>query len=323
MIVALRAPPFANTHYCIQWAAPPTPSRTTLISILSTYGCYSVPHKAGEVLYTLAAKRGHFPACARFLIFGLTLAPTTREPKVAESLVDHGTLPERTYERLRDLIIRGRIPPGGRVREAEMAMRFGVSRTPIREALARLVQEGYLAPLSAGRRTELAVTALTPEAVRELWGMIGALEGHAIQAVTELPQLARAQLAEDLTAVNAQLSATAERRPRDQDRVFELQTAFHVRFVYHVAGPHLRAVYDSIRPHVQRYEWAYGTRSEAAYTPSTNEHLRIVNAIRRGDPVEAKAAIESHWKKAAGRTMRVILALSRKHPRAARHARDR
>lgn len=232
-----------------------------------------------------------------------------------QPVLDHGTLPDRTYESLRDLIIRGRITPGGRVRESEMALRFGVSRTPIREALARLVHEGYLAPVSTGRRTELAVTALTPEWVQELWGMIGALESYAVQTVAKLPLPRRSALADDLTKLNSELRSTSARRPRDLDRVFELQTAFHVRFVYETAGPRLRAVYDSIRPHVQRYEWAYGTKSDAAYEPSTNEHLKIVDAIRRGAPVEAREAIETHWKNAAARTVRVILDIDRNRPR--------
>lgn len=233
----------------------------------------------------------------------------------AQSVIDHGTLAERTYEGIRDLIIRGRIPPGGRVREAEMALRFRVSRTPIREALARLVHEGYLAPLSGGRRTELIVTSLDAESVQELWGMIGALEGYAIQAGAGLPEERRLAVAEDLRNLNAELKASSVLRPRDPDRLFELQTAFHVRFVYETAGSRLRSVYDSIRPHVQRYEWQYGTRSDASYEPSTNEHVRIIDAIRSGDAVAARSAVEAHWKSAAARTIAVIDAISRNQPR--------
>lgn len=218
----------------------------------------------------------------------------------------HGLLPAHTFESIRDLIIRGRLAPGDRVTEAEMADRFGVSRTPVREALAQLVQEGYLTPVSSARRTELVVTKISAESVAELWGMIGALEGYAVQSVALLPLIRRVAIADDLKRLNLELRSASTARPRNPDRLFELQTAFHVRFVYEVAGARLRAVYEAVRPHVQRYEWVYGTRSGAEYEPSAAEHKRIIEAIRKGDPDEAKSAVESHWKNAAERTMAVI-----------------
>ncbi len=236
---------------------------------------------------------------------------------MAQTAIDHGTLPDRTYEGIRDLIIRGRIRPGDRVREAEMAIRFGISRTPVREALARLVQDGYLIPISGGRRTELAVTELTVDSVRELWGLMGALEGYAIQSVAELPAERREALVADLRSLNAELRSEAERRPRNRDRLFDLQTAFHVRFVKESPGARLRSVYDSVRPHVQRYEWLYGTRSDALYEPSTSEHLRIIAAIKRGNPVEAREAIETHWRNASQRTVHVIEEIPTARPRRA------
>lgn len=227
----------------------------------------------------------------------------------------HGLLPAHTFESIRDLIIRGRFAAGYRVVEAEMAERFGVSRTPVREALARLVQEGYLAPVSTGRRTELVVPPLTAESVTELWGMIGCLEAYAVGAVALLPDTRRQALADDLKRLNLELRQASAARPRDPDRLFELQTAFHVRFVFENTGPRFRAVYDSVRPHVQRYEWIYGTRANAEYEPSAAEHRRIIEAITKGDAEDAKLAVESHWKKAAGRTIAVIEAIPARRQR--------
>jgi DNA-binding GntR family transcriptional regulator len=234
------------------------------------------------------------------------LSPLTQDVLLAQASIDHGALPDRTYEGLRDLIIRGRIKPGIRVRETEMAMRFGVSRTPIREALARLVQDGYLQPISTARRTELVVTPLTPESVPELWGMIGALEGFAVQHVARMEAARRLTVAADLQTINADLKGAAAASPRSVSRLFELQTAFHTRFVYESAGARMRAVYDTIRPHVQRYEWFYGSRGNSSYGPSITEHARIIQAIRTGNPEKARTAVESHWTQAAERTMRVM-----------------
>lgn len=145
--------------------------------------------------------------------------------------------------------------------------------------------------------------------------MIGALEGYAVEAVAQLPDIRRQALADDLKRLNLELRQASAAHPEDPDRLFELQTAFHVRFVYETAGPRFRAVYESVRPHVQRYEWIYGTRANAEYEPSAAEHRRIIQAIRKGDSADAKIAVESHWRKAAGRTIAVIEEIPARGPR--------
>ncbi len=224
----------------------------------------------------------------------------------SEVQVIHGTLPERTYQQLRNLIVRGRIAPGVRIVEEEVALRFGVSRTPVREALARLIQEGYLIPIAGNRRTEVAVAPLSTDSVGELWGMIGALEGYAVSVIAALSAERRETIAMDLESLNRQLRQASASRPRDADKLFELQAAFHQRFVDEAAGHHLLGIYSILRPQVQRYEWVYGTRLDAEYEPSTNEHLKIIAAIRSGDRGKAREAVESHWERAAGRTIGII-----------------
>jgi DNA-binding GntR family transcriptional regulator len=234
--------------------------------------------------------------------------------KAPDSEPTHGLLPEHAYERLRDLIVRGRIPPGARVREAEVALRFGVSRTPVREALLRLLHERFLVPVSQGRRTELIAAPFNSAEIRELWAIIGALESVAIAVVADMPKAARAAMADELHQLNAALVKAARQRPRNADRLFELQTAFHVRFVKEGGGPHLLNIYESLRPQVQRYEWIYGTRPDADYEPSSSEHTRIIAAIREGNVELARLAVIAHWEKAAKRTAKVVDAVDMKLP---------
>lgn len=238
--------------------------------------------------------------------------------KPIESESRHGLLPEHTFERLRDLIVRGRIPSGARVREAEVALRFGVSRTPVREALSRLVHERYLIPTSSGKRTELIVARFESADVKELWGMIGALESVAVAVVAGRGKEQRAPLVTDLQRINSELTRAAGARPRNPDRLFELQGEFHIRFVSEGAGPHLRTMYDALRPQVQRYEWIYGTRADAEYEPSTSEHTRIIAAIRDGEVELARLAVIGHWDKAAKRTVKVIESVTMKSAQAKR-----
>ncbi|HEV8409574.1 MAG TPA: GntR family transcriptional regulator [Gemmatimonadaceae bacterium] len=218
----------------------------------------------------------------------------------------HGELPGQMYERLRELIIRGRLPAGARAVEAEIAVRFGVSRTPVREALARLHHEGYLAAKNLGRRTQLIVAPLTIEQMRELWRVIGALEGLVIEFVSCLGAARRRQIARELEELNDALERVSAARPRNADDVFDAQIKFHERFISEYDGPVVLSLYRTVRPQVERYEWAYGAESEAELAPSAGEHRKIIDAVRSGDAHRARAAVEAHWANALTRTSAVI-----------------
>src|SRR5688572_4028025 len=89
----------------------------------------------------------------------------------------HGSRPDQVYARLRDLIVQGSLGPGSRIVETEIATRLGVSRTPVREALQRLQQEGFVIGAPGAQQSRLTVAPLTRDDVHELLDIVGALEG--------------------------------------------------------------------------------------------------------------------------------------------------
>src|SRR5678810_521418 len=89
----------------------------------------------------------------------------------------HGSRPEQVYARLRDLIVQGLLSPGSRIIETEIAGRLGVSRTPVREALQRLQQEGFVTGAPGAQQSRLTVAPLTRADVHELLNIVGELEG--------------------------------------------------------------------------------------------------------------------------------------------------
>jgi DNA-binding GntR family transcriptional regulator len=241
----------------------------------------------------------------------LYAATEMRTRAVPAEPVPFGERADQTYNQLRELIIRGRLAPGERAGELEIALRLGVSRTPAREALARLAREGFLVPATAGRRTELIVAPLSLATMTELWQVIGGLEGIALLHVTAMGRDSRRQLAAAMAEVNDELTAAVGRRLRDIDRIAELQTEFHVCFMDACAGPYLRSVYDTVRPHVQRYEWAFCANKRARYKPSLTEHGVIIDAVARGDGETARRLVEEHWAEAAKRTAVLIASAPR------------
>jgi DNA-binding GntR family transcriptional regulator len=234
------------------------------------------------------------------------------------STATHGELPDRIYTKLRDLIIRGRLEPASRVVEAELARRFGVSRTPVREALAQLARGRYVVPAGNGRRTEFRVAPLDSAEVAELWGVIGALEGYAIQSVSRLGTENRRALVAELQQVNEALEVASNARPRDNDVWGELMSAFHERFMSYCAGPYLSTLYESVRHHVQRYEWAFGTITDAPLAPSIAEHRRIIAAVGAGDGSAARRAVEEHWANGLKRTRTLVARLTARQSRGTR-----
>lgn len=211
-------------------------------------------------------------------------------------------LSEETYERLRDLIVRGRLKPEKRLIEAELAREFGVSRTPVRDAIARLLHEGYVREAARGARSGVEVAPLKRADVDELWQLLGNLEAGAARSAAELPEDRRRRVVARLRATNDELSREANKEDGSPDRLMELQSAFHRELVAASGGPWLKQVYESIRPHAERYEWVYGWLGEADLSLSTAEHEDIVELIEDGRADAAADAIRRHWLEASKRT---------------------
>nr|MBA3404785.1 GntR family transcriptional regulator [Gemmatimonadaceae bacterium] len=184
--------------------------------------------------------------------------------------------PSQVYDRLRALIIRGRMSPGVRVVENDIAERLGVSRTPAREAILRLYQEGFLIATDTSRRVELAVAPLTSEDLVDLYGIMAALEGNASRGVEALSLSTRRDLVRNLKTLEAGFEAAANQRRIDYDRVFECHNAFHERLVGATAGPRHRALIETVRPQVDRYEWVYAPLVGPDYSATFAEHAAII-----------------------------------------------
>lgn len=210
------------------------------------------------------------------------------------------------YDQLRSLIIRGRIAPGMRVVEADIADRLGVSRTPAREAIHRLFQEGLLVAMPTTRRTELIVAPLTRDDLVDLYRLMGALEGSAVRRVGVLDGASRRTLVRDLKAIEDVFEAAATSRKVDYDRIFEAHNAFHDRVVVAGATPRLRSLLDVVRPQVERYEWVYAPLVGPDHSATFAEHAAIIRAVRDGDGAAVQTAVVANWEQGAERLAAVI-----------------
>lgn len=217
--------------------------------------------------------------------------------------------PDRTadaYEQLRELIVRGRLAPGTRVIESEVAEHMGVSRTPARGALQRLQLEGYVLAAEGARQARLLVAPLSEADAGELFEIVGGIEGLAAKHSADLPAGERAALVRELNDLNGQLEAAAQEEVPSKNEIFRLDAAFHRHYVDAGAGPRLIALHDAIKPQAERYIRLYVSVLLNEIGSSVVEHAATIHCIARGDAEGARAAVENNWRNAAERLSPVI-----------------
>jgi DNA-binding GntR family transcriptional regulator len=231
--------------------------------------------------------------------------PPTR---IAGSLASapHGSRPDQVYSRLRDLIVQGSLAPGSRIVETEIATRLGVSRTPVREALQRLQQEGFVMGAPGAQQSRLTVAPLTREDVHELLDVVGALEGLGARRAASLADADRRALGRELRELNQEFGRAAEAVPLDHGRLYDADERLHRRIVEAGVGPRLLALHDAVKPQAERYIRMYISLLSGDIRSSVEEHDAIVQAIEQGRDAEAQEAIEVNWRHAAERLSRVI-----------------
>jgi DNA-binding GntR family transcriptional regulator len=218
----------------------------------------------------------------------------------------HGSRPEQVYARLRDLIVDGLLAPGSRIVETEIASRLGVSRTPVREALQRLQQEGYVMGSPGAQQSRLTVAPLTQNDVYELLNIVGALEGMGARGAASIQPNDRRNLARDLKSLNADFFKAGKATPIDHSSLYDIDNQFHRRIVEASAGPRLLALHDAVKPQAERYIRMYISMLTTDIRVSVNEHDVIIAAIEEGRADDAEQAVQVNWRHAADRLSKVI-----------------
>ena len=202
---------------------------------------------------------------------------------------------ELAYRKLRDALASGKLQPGQRVMEVEVAEWLNVSRTPVREALRRLESEGMLA---MEPRTGLVVTSITREAMLELYVMREVLEGTAAQLCAENASEIEIMELEELTKREERLQGDLEALAR-LNRVFHdtIHRAAHNRYL----EKSLNAVNDSMCL-LGKSQMLIAARAKEAKA----EHAELFDAIRKRDADAAEAIARRHVRSAQRQRLRSL-----------------
>ncbi len=190
-------------------------------------------------------------------------------------------------ERLRREIQQGILSAGTRLRQNEVAQRFGVSTTPVREAFAQLQAEG-LVRIDPHRGA--VVFHPSVEDVLEFYEIREALESLAVShAIARM----RPDAARDLDALIDRM-----RRTEDARKWLRWNDQFHLRLYENADRPRLSALIDNLRDASAPYIHMF-VASRPLSQRANEEHQEILNACVRRDATAARRAIRAHLRNAS------------------------
>lgn len=212
---------------------------------------------------------------------------------------DGRTLSEQVAGELRDAIRSGRLAPGDRLVERKLAAEMGISHIPVREALARLADEGLVEHLP---RRGARVAALDEAALDELSSLRIVLEQFVVERAQQrlTPALER-----ELTRLVAQMRSAAGRR--DLDHVFELDQRFHARLWAAADHRLLNELAGQLRGRLDGFlRSATLTLEPEQLEQHLADHESLLAAIASGNPAVAREAMRAHIETAAERLRRAL-----------------
>ena len=203
--------------------------------------------------------------------------------------VHSSTLNLAVLERLRDAIVRGDIPPGHRVNHLRTANHLGVSRGPVRDALAKLAQEGLVE--NVPRRGSFT-TPLDCSTVADVYGVREALESFA---AAEAARRAPREAVDDLQRRIERMRTLAARK--DVRRLVDADLDFHRRVVELSGNRQVAHLWEITEVSIRRI-LLFRHHALSTLHDVPDSHLPTIRALRRHDPAAAAETLRAHIREA-------------------------
>lgn len=199
-------------------------------------------------------------------------------------------LNEQAYDYLKTLILTGGLSAGVLYSETKLAEQIGISRTPLREALVRLSQEGLL-DIQHSRGFYLHV--LTADDLKDMFQMRLALEGHALIQLAKHAQEPEAAACIEALARNLRQQQELVAAGAQPDLLVKTDRDFHMTMIAYMHNRTLEQLYQNQVYRIQSFARRSFER-EGRIEETLAEHSRIVEALQRRDPVATYRAAAEH-----------------------------
>jgi DNA-binding GntR family transcriptional regulator len=205
------------------------------------------------------------------------LLPTVARPQ---------RLSENVYTALSEAIVEGKLPPGERLRETQMAEALGVSRTPVREAFARLKQQRLLSSDASGA---YYVAEWDRQTLWEIATLRAALESLAFSLA---PQNLSQEDFDHLEGITRQMGEMdADPAGGDYKRMALFDFQFHTYIWSRTGHALLQQALENIKP--QAHYYMYLTR-QAGQTDYAERHRALIEFLKQGDRSTANEIMLDH-----------------------------
>jgi DNA-binding GntR family transcriptional regulator len=209
-------------------------------------------------------------------------------------IIQNQPLHEQVAQRLRRMIVSGDLAPGSDLLERELTESFGVSRTPLREALKILAHEKLVELLP---RRGARVSVPSPDSMRQTAGLLGVIQGHAAALVCR--SLSPADI-EQLTAINERILAFHG----DQHPVayVEANLDFHLAIADLTRYQTLIDVHHTVFTHLRRSQIraVHGKQPPDMQKRFFEEHLEIIRMLTESTPEQAERYMRRHFTEVGG-----------------------
>ena len=197
---------------------------------------------------------------------------------------------ERAYQNIKIGIVRGRYPPGAPLSEVSLAREHGMSRTPVREGLARLWQERYLDRVVGHG---YFVARVTVQSIHDTFDVRRLLEGAAAGRAAERATADEIETMRRLAVVPLPALAQTVEGANDYREAEAANARFHMAIAAAARNTLAQELIERCLAQVDRF-MSLGVQFGPFQEGATAAHLEIVDAIGRRDPVAAQARMEEH-----------------------------
>jgi DNA-binding GntR family transcriptional regulator len=205
-----------------------------------------------------------------------------------EAGAKRGSLVDEAYAALKQAIRDTVFAPGYQGSEQEIAVRLGMSRTPVHEAIIRLQEDGLVRVLS---KRGVLICPLAPQDIREIYEVVIAVESMAAELLAALPDATRAAVADELEAASAAMDETLAQG--DLPGWAEADELFHRLLVERCGNGRLRRIAQTVTDQAHRARMLT-LRLRARPVDSAQAHRLIIAAVRAGDAGEAHRYARAH-----------------------------
>lgn len=213
----------------------------------------------------------------------------TKKPKklLNVDFTDLAPLRDRIASSIRNAIIDGRLQPGSRLTEQELETMFGVSRTPLREALLLLDSEGFVNMLP---RRGAVVTTISTEDVEEIYGAKSILEAAASKIACDK---ITPEVIEELEALTDEMQSVLNSDRNEYRTLLNLNSEFHQLLSDAAGNKKISQFIKNLRGQTLRYNYIY-LSLKSRIKSSITDHRNIIKALKQKDKQQIEHLIIDH-----------------------------